>query len=88
MSVEPHCGQPTACRGAPSTSGTGPGLRRGAAPGGEMPCSRSLRRPRAVIRSVDHGGSRTVRISTFSKPARRSRAATSARISAIAGHPE
>ncbi len=41
-----------------------------------------------VIQSVLHGGSSTVRISTLANPASRSLAATSARISAMAGQPE
>ncbi len=83
-------------RAAPGAGHRGPGGRQetrgdraaGAAPGGAMPCSASLRRPASVIQSVVHGGSRTVRISTRAYPASRSRAATSARISAMAGHPE
>ncbi len=53
-----------------------------------MPCSASFRRPASVIQSLVQGGSRTVRISTRGYPAPRRRAATSARISAMAGQPE
>jgi hypothetical protein len=47
-----------------------------------------LRRPSALIDSVDHGGLSTVRTSTSANPAAASRAATSRRISASAGQPE
>lgn len=64
MSWKPQRGQGTERRVGDSTSGTGPVVRAGAAPGGAMPCSASLRRPSGVIQSLVHGGSRTVRIST------------------------
>ncbi|KDN81900.1 hypothetical protein KCH_63390 [Kitasatospora cheerisanensis KCTC 2395] len=47
-----------------------------------------MRRPSALIRSLDHGGSIRSRTSTWSNPAARSRRATSPAISATAGQPE
>ena len=87
MSADPQRGQCTACRVGKRSRGTGPGARRGAGPGGAIPPSASLRRPRGVIQSVVHGGSSTVRIRTRGKPAVDSRAAMEARISAMAGQP-
>src|SRR5690606_33034331 len=87
VSVEPHRGHRTRDGGGTNVSGTGPEPWRRTRPGGAIPASASLRRPSAVIQSLDHAGRSTVRTSTRGYPARWRAWTGSSRMVSSAGHP-